>query len=617
MLAVMVATFAPVSASGQSSSNEQFNASANGAPEDLHKYLGPGGRFIDRCAYEKDHPNANTLIYGQPDHFPPHGPMGNTVGVNGSPAPYVSCALDSCPPNGFVCWRNPAAGKPAQLQRRGCRADGTGTGYCPPKSNGEDPPGSDPCKPFGSGGYNFCDNPRGTALPRGCYCSPPGAPTAGPPPPAKRPADPNQPLVDTLKYTAGFVDGIGQCVQGLVDIAAAAGWMARGVADLAAPAPVSLGSGVEFVKAAELLGVQPGQSMVLRQIAAESRPRVLGQRSNAFDAASAGGRRLCAFGIIPGIAKAAKGVKSAPRAPTPGSAPSRPLDGPTLQGTVSSDGTAAAALRGTWIGTPGGPVQLGNYVGKGTFGAVYEVAGNPGQVVKIGTNNPFAPQSFANQVSGSKLLQKAGIPTANITRIVPPANGQPPLLFMDNTFQAPGAFQATTGGLKRTQLTIGAKNETIGSNGAVPTYLTPAETDAVHAAMQQLNDRIAGHDLIFADNHLGNVVFVPKVGGLSAVIVDADFVVTRPQLLQQLGGRTGAQLLQDLANGKPIPSIADVMLPVLEQGGGLDALGPNLTAAGVMNALSEARQRINNPYAAGTPAGGGTPYTPTVAPRPQ
>ena len=138
---------------------------------------------------------------------------------------------------------------------------------------------------------------------------------------------------------------------------------------------------------------------------------------------------------------------------------------------------------------------------------------------------------------------------------------------------------------------------------------TPAEINGVDQAMQELNDKIAGSGLILGDNHLGNVVMVPKAGGgFTAIIVDADFVVTKNDLVKQLGGRTGQQLLADMAGGKPVPPLARVMLSVLDAGGGLDALGPNLTAQGVMNALSKARQRISNSYS--TPASL-TPTTPT------
>ncbi len=113
--------------------SDLYNA-AEPAP-DLHKYLSPDGRFFDRCRYWHDHPDNDTLIYGQPDRFPP-GQIGETRSFNGQPAPYVRCAMNPCPPYGYICWRNPA--KPttlsaqiqATLHAQGCEAEPNGDIYC-------------------------------------------------------------------------------------------------------------------------------------------------------------------------------------------------------------------------------------------------------------------------------------------------------------------------------------------------------------------------------------------------------------------------------------------------------------------------------------------------------
>ena len=110
-----------------------YNA-AEPAP-DLRKYLSPDGRFIDTCRYWGDHPDSTTLMYGRPDSFP-RGQIGQTQGVNGQPAPYVRCAVNPCPPYGYICWRNPA--KPttltaqiqATLKAQGCEAEPNGDIYC-------------------------------------------------------------------------------------------------------------------------------------------------------------------------------------------------------------------------------------------------------------------------------------------------------------------------------------------------------------------------------------------------------------------------------------------------------------------------------------------------------
>jgi hypothetical protein len=127
-------------------------------PPDLRKYLLPGGRFIDTCAYWHDHPDADTLMYGWPDHFPP-GQMGETRSFNGQPAPYGRCARDPCAPFGAICWRNPAAKGPPPspnaaaynlLREKGCTVGPGGQITCPapqtgPPSGAGTPGGYDPC----------------------------------------------------------------------------------------------------------------------------------------------------------------------------------------------------------------------------------------------------------------------------------------------------------------------------------------------------------------------------------------------------------------------------------------------------------------------------------------
>lgn len=517
-------------------------------------------------------------------------------------------------------------------------------------------PGPNPCLPKGPGGYDYCQNPSGTRKPPGCYCDgpppPPQVANRPVPPPAKprvgggRPApaatpatDPNKPLVDTIQYTAGFVNGVGNCVQGLVDLAAGAGWMARGVADLINPTPFHFAQGDEFINAARNLGVQPGQSMILRQIAVESTAKVIGQKSNPYDAATAAGRRFCAFGVVPGVVKAAGGVKTPP-ARTPGAAPktpateppaeapaeppaglagaspAKPLGGPALQAAVSEDGTVGS-LPGKWAATPDGPVQLGNFVGKGTFGGVFEVAKNPGQVLKIATDNPGSPASFGRQAAGTKMFEKAGVPTAAIDEVIPGQGGQPPMLKLENVLNRPGAFQLTSGGLKRTQASVNARpgNGMNPAAGNAPMQRADvSEINGVDAAVEQLSDQIAGKGMVLGDLHPGNVVLVPKPGGgFNAVVVDADFVDTQANLLKEIGGRTGPQLLQDLANGKMLSPTLELLVNIFDSGGELGSLGPGSTAQSIMDSQLRARQNIASGGAL-NPRTPGSSSTPTVAP---
>jgi hypothetical protein len=162
---------------------------------DLHKYLSADGHF-DRCRYWHDHPDSTTLMYGQPDSFPP-GQIGDTRSFNGQPPPYLRCAVDPCPPNGAICWRNPAkpttlsAQLKAMLKAQGCEAEPNGEIYCqkdrmphpgPPSPTLSSGLVKSVCRVIGTG--ISCD-PGSTPEPNRGIHSPPGPP----PPPRYAPLD--------------------------------------------------------------------------------------------------------------------------------------------------------------------------------------------------------------------------------------------------------------------------------------------------------------------------------------------------------------------------------------------------------------------------------------------
>ena len=60
-------------------------------------------------------------------------------------------------------------------------------------------PGSGPCRPYGPGGYDYCNNPVGTRLPPGCICRYPGIPTpVSAPSPAPLPCENVPPVEDQV-----------------------------------------------------------------------------------------------------------------------------------------------------------------------------------------------------------------------------------------------------------------------------------------------------------------------------------------------------------------------------------------------------------------------------------
>jgi hypothetical protein len=430
-----------------------------------------------------------------------------------------------------------------------------------------------------------------------------------------------------------------------------------------------------FVQAAKLLGLQPGQSLILKQIAQESQTQVIevnGKPADPYIGGTAAAQRICLYGLIPRPAKAggrapkttnpsggppieepgtigtqpmpapgepgtlgtqpmpqpgsprtrptnppgepgspgtmqagSPGTRpaaenGAPRATPPidaleGSTPGNAVGGARLRAVVSDNG-AAPSLAGRWIQTGQGPTQLGNFVGKGEFGAVYEKGGNPNQVIKVGTNLPETPASFNEQVAGGNLLKGIDKNIApDILENLPPQNGQPPVMILDNVFRKPGAFQATSRGTARTQATIDS-----GTPSTSLPKLTPAQTQQAPIARQQLIDKIAGAGVVAGDLHGGNIVYVSDgAGGLTGVVVDSDLVGTKAGLVKELNGREGADILgvmsQAQANGVA-PQVSRLMqsiVNVLEAGNGdLSVLNPNMTALSVMNALEEARQNI-------------------------
>ena len=560
-------------------------------------------------------------------------------------------------------------GQPNQFGR-----PGTGGGYSPPTpgpnaaANFGQPvaPNADPCRPRGPNGYDFCNNGPGARLPAGCYCNTPPPPQPAASKPTRLTPDVKNSAPDTIRYTAGVVNGLGNCVQSMVDLVAAAGYLARGYVD------VELGrasggilntepaNSAPFAQAAKLLGLQPGQSIILRQIAQEAempRIEVNGKPADPYIGGTSAGQRICLYGLIPGAVKAAKGVPpettpiqepgtvgtrptpepgspgTVQRSPgtqeagSPGTRPTNtatrgtpPINGsegttPTsaVRGTrlsgVVSDNVAAPSLTGRWIQTPRGPIQLGNFVGKGEFGAVYEKAGNPNQVVKIGTNLPDTQASFNDQVAGKNLLKAIDKNiTPNIDENIPASGGQPPVMTLDNVFKKPGAFQATSKGTARTQATIDAGTPT----DSLP-KVTPAEARQVQTAKQQLIDKITGGGLIAGDLHGGNIAYVPDgAGGLTAMVVDSDIVGTKAGLVKELGGREGADILREMAQAQangvepPVSRLMQSIVNVLEAGNAdLSVLNPNMDSITVMNALEQARQNIAAQAAANRAGGGG------------
>src|SRR5205085_5361361 len=130
----------------------------------------------------------------------------------------------------------------------------------------------------------------------------------------------------------------------------------------------SMASG-DFITAANLLGLQPGESITLRAIYQEASTQNIG--ISPFDAGRIAGRRICSYAVVPGGLKALKGIGGIR---TAGITPFNPLKGAAISEAATADAAAASGqsvLPGKWIQTPKGPVLLGKLRGTGAFGNVY------------------------------------------------------------------------------------------------------------------------------------------------------------------------------------------------------------------------------------------------------
>ncbi len=295
----------------------------------------------------------------------------------------------------------------------------------------------------------------------------------------------------SFDYLRGMGDGFHQCIQQGLDALGAAASMARG----------------DFVTAAQLLGLEPGESVVLRGIYQElatqqvnldpqtGKPRGI----SPYDAGLLAARRLCNYAIVPSVTKAAGTALKAIR--TRGATPLNPLRGQEIP-------QNSKYLTNKWILTKKGPTKLGPLKGAGVFGSVYELPNQPGQVIKISNAHPGSGPSFQGQVAGAKTLQSnPPVPTPSILDSQFGAGADPSFLWMDNVYSKwPGAQMVDE-----------------------VAQLTKAQVEAV----QQLHKTIAAGGRIWADGHLGNIFFLDLGGQTLAGVLDSDMVINASDVLNK------------------------------------------------------------------------------------
>jgi hypothetical protein len=287
-----------------------------------------------------------------------------------------------------------------------------------------------------------------------------------------------QPASDPWDYARGLWQGLGDCAKGGQDFFGAVLAMGRG----------------DFVSAAELLGLEPGQSVILRSIYQEATTQSLG--ASAFDAGRVAGRRICMYALVP------SGLKA-------GGTAMRGLAGKTrlapLRGGAIIENSGR--LSDKWIQTPDGPVQLGKLRGTGAFGNVYEMRNQPGRLIKLSNANPNSAASFPRQVQGARALQNAGVPTPEIYSSQFGGPGEPSLLTMDDV------------------ATRWPQSKIVPD----PANLTKTQLKAV----AELYKKVGDGGLVWADGHPSNVFFFDGPGGMAGGVVDADMVFQASELNSQ------------------------------------------------------------------------------------
>jgi uncharacterized protein len=303
--------------------------------------------------------------------------------------------------------------------------------------------------------------------------------------------NPNQPI----DYFRGFAVGMGDCFTGFVDLFAATGLMAKG----------------DFVNAAKLLGVEPGKSLVLKSIWQELvATKLVGKDVSYYDQGRAAGRRICTYALVPGALKVRKALATA------GETSFNPIRGPDLAQAMASTEKGLGAYSGKWIATGKGPVQLGKFVGKGSFSSVFEMAEDPNKVIKIGNNTAESSGSFARQIDGARRLKSAGVDTPDIHYVDPGTPSKPGTLITGNVFKR-------------------------GPPGSVRSFSSAEQIKdtPISRALQDVYDRVAQKGFVWGDGHLGNIVFeFDGAGGWKGIVIDPDMVMSPAELADSLRSST-------------------------------------------------------------------------------
>lgn len=347
---------------------------------------------------------------------------------------------------------------------------------------------------------------------------------------------PSNPIVDTGQYLQGMMAGLGGCVQGFGSLIAGAGYFAQG----------------DFVHAAQAWGVTPGESMTLKTIYAEMTAPVIGSGSDPYTSGVTAGRRLCAYGLVPGVAKAAgtalKGAVSGPKAP------------PVLQGQALQDALnkTPKQLANQTVQLTKGTAKLGAYVADGSFAAVFK--NGAGKVIKLSKNGPdtmgYGPDSILGQKDGAAILQGIeGVETPEVSGYQAAGPNSPASIIADDVSTPPDSFTLSSARYQK---------------------LTPALQGQAVAVVTQASNAIAKGGYVMLDPNPSNFMLQPVGNAYKAIIHDPDMIMTPAQV-------------KALPSGSPQLSILQA---ALDLGDAPNLLSQGFTAESIMNVINTARIKL-------------------------
>lgn len=442
---------------------------------------------------------------------------------------------------------------------------------------------SNPCLPFGPGGYDYCANPPGTQ-PAGCVCTKSGGTQKQPPP--NQNDQQNTPPNVANNYPLGIMTGIGGCIQNFPNLIRGLGYAAT----------------LDFVDAAKMWGITSGPTILQRELAVPIiGPNLKTNNLTPYQQGVLDGQRLCGYtvgglvskgvgaagGRIVGAIKNSVGKGGVPpvRTSTPGPTgpmgtgpgvepikPSGPSGGPTgpsgpiepsepppvvdktqptqpggvdqtqpgnpeqpssepepitggtsaqnpvqgnaLKGALTNNANNVAnnaqGLGGKYVELPKGPVQLGPYVGEGSFAAVFKNGTNLVRKVAKNSGAGYFNEQLEGQANGSQVLQKLGIDHPEITDVEDGTDETPTSVVQEDTAaKYPNSKELSSSDFQKSGTAMQGQ---------------------ILDAVKNIFNRLAAAGYIMGDINPANFTLAVKNGVIEAIPHDTDMIMNMQEL---------------------------------------------------------------------------------------